>query len=56
MNENFRILIQISLRIVPKGLIDKKVAFVQVMTWHQTHDKPLPEPMLIQFTGTHMRH
>ena len=30
--------------------IDNKSALVQVMDWHWTGDKPLPEPMLIQFT------
>ena len=30
--------------LVPKGLIDKKSALIQVMAWHQTGNKPLPEP------------
>ena len=56
MNENICILIQISLKFVPKGLIDKKAALVQVMAWHLTGDKPLSEPMLTQFTDAYMRH
>ena len=50
MNEKFRILIQISLKFVPKGPNDNMPALVQVMAWHQTGDKPLPEPMLAEFT------
>ena len=42
MNEKFWILIQVSLKIVYKGLIDKKSALVQVMAWCWT----LPEPSL----------
>ena len=45
-----------SLKSVPKGLIDNKWAFVQVMAWHSTGDKPLSEPMLIQFTDAYLRH
>ena len=56
MNEKFYILIQISLRFVPKGPIDNKSAFVQVMAWHRAGDKPLPEPMLTQFTAAYMLH
>ena len=56
MNEKFWILIQISLKFVTKGLIDNKAALVQVMAWCWTDDKPLPEPMLIQFTDAYMSH
>ena len=45
MNENFCILIWISLRFVPKGLIDNNSALIQVMVWWQTVDKPLPDPV-----------
>ena len=50
------ILIWISLKFVPKGPIDKKLALVQVMAWHRPGDKPLPEPMLNQFTDTYMQY
>ena len=50
------ILIQISLRFVPKGLIDNKAALAQVMAWCQTGNKPLPEPMLTKFADAYMRH
>ena len=55
-NENFYILIRISLKFVPKGPITNKWALVQVMVWRRNCDKPLPEPMPIQFTGAYMRH
>ena len=56
LNENDRILIQISLKFVPRGPIDNKPALVQVMAWRRTGDEPLPEPMLTQFTDTYMWH
>ena len=40
LNENECILIQISLKFVPKGSIDNKSALIQVMAWHWTGDKP----------------
>ena len=56
LNENVSILIQISLKFVPKGPIDNKSSLVQVMAWRQTGDKPLPEAKMTQFTDTYMRH
>ena len=56
MNENFYILIQISLKFVPEGPIDNKAALVRVNTWCQTGGKPLPELILTKFTNVHMRH
>ena len=47
MNENGRIQIQISLKVVPKSPIDNKSALVWVMAWGQRGNKPLPEPMLV---------
>ena len=55
LNEN-KISIQISLKLVPRSLIHNKPALVQVMAWHLTGDKPLPEPMITQFTNAYMRH
>ena len=55
LNETYRISIQISLKLVPRSPIDNKPEFVQVMAWRQTGDKPLPEPMMTQFTGAYMR-
>ena len=56
MNEKFCISIPISLKCVPEGLFDNKSATVQVMTWRLTGEKPLPEPMLTQFTDAYMQH
>ena len=49
------ILVQISLKFVPEGSIDNKSVLVQVMTWRRTGDKPLSEPIPIQFTDANMR-
>ena len=46
VHENYRIAIQISLKLVPKGPIDSKSALVQVMAWRLTGDKPLPQLMV----------
>ena len=56
MNEKFCISIQISPKFVPKNPIDNKSALDQVMVWRRTGDKPLPDPMLTQFTEAYMRH
>ena len=45
-NENTTILIQISLKSVPKGPIDNKSALVQVMACCLGGAKPLSEPMM----------
>ena len=55
-HEKNKIPIQISLKLVPRGPIDNKPALVQVMVWRRTGDKPLPEPMMTQFTDAYMRH
>ena len=52
-NANVRIWIQFSLKFVPNGPIDNKPALVQVMTRRLFGAKPLPEPMLSQFTDTY---
>ena len=56
LNENDRILIQISLKYVPRNRINNKPALGQVMAWHQIGDKPLPEPMMTQSIDAYMRH
>ena len=53
MNEKIYILIKISLKLVPKGPIYNMSALVRVLAWCRTGDKPLPEPMLMQFTDTY---
>ena len=52
LNENARISIQISLKIIPKCSIDNK----STMAWRLTGDEPLPESELTQFTDAYMRH
>ena len=42
LNENYRILVPISLKFVPRSVIDTMAALVQVMAWHRTGNKPLP--------------
>ena len=48
--------IRMSRKFVPKGQIDNKSAFVRVMAWRGTGDKPLSESMLSQFTDANKRH
>ena len=55
-NENDRIPIRISLKFVPRSAIANKPASVQVMAWCRASDKPLPKPMMTQFTDAYMRH
>ena len=47
LNENVWISIQISLKFVPKGSINKIPALFQVMAWRRSGDKPLFEPMMV---------
>ena len=47
LNENYWFLIKISLKFVPKGLINNIPALVQVMAWRRPGDKPLSEPMMV---------
>ena len=47
---------KISLKYVPWCLIDNMSALVQIMAWRHPGDKPLSEPMLIQFTIVYMQH
>ena len=49
---NLGILIEISQMFLPKCPIDIKLALFQVMAWHITGDKPLPEPMIFQLIDT----
>ena len=56
LNENGRIPFRISLKLIPKSPIDNKPALVQVMDWRRAGDKPLPEPMMTQFTDAYMQH
>ena len=48
LNENIRISIKISLKCVPKGLINNIPALVLIMAWRRPGDKPLSEPMMVR--------
>ena len=56
LNENDRIWIQFPLKFVPRSPMDNEPALVQIMAWHRTGDKPLPEPTLNWFTDASMWH
>ena len=56
MNENLCIFIRITLKFVPKGLIDNKSVLVQVMACRLLGAKPLPKPMTTQFIDAYMLH
>ena len=47
LNENVWISIRISLRFVPKGLINNIEALVQILAWCPPGDKPLSGPMMV---------
>ena len=46
----------VQFQFIPKGPIDYKSALAQVVAWHRTGEKPLPESMLTQFTDAYIRH
>ena len=48
LNEDIRILIEISLKFVPKGPINNIPALVQIMAWRRPGDKPLSEPIMVR--------
>ena len=56
INENFHILIDISLKCVPKGPIDINQALVQIMSCRRVGNKPLSGPMLTWFTDAYFWH
>ena len=47
LNENVWIPISVSLKFVPKCLINNNPALVQIMAWRRPGDKPLSEPMMV---------
>ena len=54
LNEKVRIFIKISLKFVPKSLIDNNQALVLITAWRRIGDKPLSEPVLTRFTDAYM--
>ena len=55
-NENVWISIKTSLKFVSDGPINKIPALFQIMAWRRPGDKPLSEPMMVEFTDAYMRH
>ena len=37
-------------------IIDNNPTLIYVMAWRRPGDKPLPEPLLAQFTDAYMQH
>ena len=56
LNENFWLSPKNSLKYVPWGQIVSKPSLVQIMGFRRTGDKPLFEPMVVQFTDAYMCH
>ena len=52
-NEIFLFPIKISLKFVPRSLINNIPALVQIMAWRRPGDKPLSEPMMVNLS-THI--
>ena len=50
INENVKFSINISMKFVPKGLINNIPALVQIMAWRRPGDKPLFEPMMVNLS------
>ena len=48
LNEDVWIPSTISLKFVPKSLINNNPALVQIMAWRRSGDKPLSEPMMVR--------
>ena len=47
LNEDVRVLIEISLKFFPRGPINNIPALVQIMAWCRPGDKPLSAPMMV---------
>ena len=52
----FFILIEISLKFVPKCPVDNNPAMAKIMAWHRIGDKPLSDLMQTRFTDAYIRH
>ena len=50
LNENVLIAIKNSWEFFPKGPINNIPALSKIMDWHLPGDKPLSEPMMVNFT------
>ena len=52
INDNF---VQISLKRLSYGPINNTSSLVQVMAWCRIGDKPLPKPLMNQYTAAYVR-
>ena len=48
------VLVQLSVKFVPKASSDKKPPLVWLIAWCWRDEKPLPEPMMTNFTDIHL--
>ena len=55
LNESVWISIKISLKFVPRGLINNIPPLVQIVAWHQPGNKPLYEPIMVSLLA-YMHH
>ena len=55
LSEKVWSLIIISLKLVPKVIINNMPALVQIMAWRRSGDKPLSEPTMSCFADAYMR-
>ena len=55
-NENDKFRFKFHWNLLSGVPIDNKPALVHIMAWRRTGDKPLPEPMMTQFTDAYMWH
>ena len=56
LNGNLSILIQMSLKFVPKGVIDNNSTLVHTRGWHLAGDKPLSESIMAWFVDIYVCH
>ena len=54
--ENYSAWITISPKFIIKSQIDNRPTLVQAMAWCETGNKPLPDPMVIEFPDIYMCH
>ena len=55
LKDFFNVLIQILLKLVPRGSIDNKPVLVQTMAWRWAGDKPLSETVISQVADVYIR-
>ena len=56
VNEKYCILTKLSLKFVPKGLVDNDPALARIIARSRIGDKPLSEAILVCFIDAYMGH